>query len=1299
MRNISAFILLACLLLSWGPSPERDSRVSTESKAASVAAALHDPLTDYVVVVAHRGDWRNWPENSLPAIESVIGMGVDVMELDLKMTRDSVLVLSHDPTLDRCTTGSGRISDYTYEELQKFDLKRGHGIAIPGLKMPTLRQALEVCKDRIVVNVDQGYDYYDQVLAITEELGMTDQVLIKSGRPCAEVQSKLAQHAHRMMYMPVVSLTAAGGGPLFEGYLNAPQPPMAFELCFGTLDDAVRQAAQQVTAVGSKIWVNTIWGSLCGGYDDDRAFLSAAPDEVYDTILDLGTSIIQTDRPELLIKYLERKGRRTLTHDLRSGFLNPPQAARPREWWHWMDGNISREGIRKDLEWMNRAGIGGFHCFEAGTGIEPVIDHRLTYMSPEWKETFRYATSMADSLGMEIAIASCPGWSNTGGPWVKPEQAMKRLVWSEQRVKGGGLLTVTLPEPRKEQWYRDTYVVAVRANKADKTMEELGAHYTTSDDDAHPYWIQYAFPKPQTIKAMRIADGQYRSIWAALPAPVNKHLEVSDNGCDFRRVCDIPHGSIYRQTLEMVPTKARYFRVVFDSRPPVKPEWELFTVARINHSEEKAGFASPSDLNDHPTVGIAGEAIPLTDVVDLTDKMDAQGNLTWEAPKGIWIVYRFGYTLTGKQNHPAPAEATGLEVTKIDKEAFADFLEYYLNSYRAITDKVQYLLIDSYEAGWETWAPQMAAEFEARRGYSLLPWMPVLTGQIVGSAQQSEEFLFDWRNTIGELIDECMYENAARIAAKYGMKTYFEAHENGRLYLVDGMSAKSNADIPMAAMWTIIPSENALHSSTLMAESDIRESASVAHLYGKQIVAAESMTANGETGGAYRFFPGNLKPTADLEMASGVNRFVIHESAHQPVDDKKPGLGLMQYGQWFNRHETWAAYARVWTDYLARSCYLLQQGDNVADVLYYYGEDDVVTSLYAHHPPAIPAGYNYDYLNKEALLDLVSFDGTHFVTPAGARYNVLVVSKDCRHLSSAVSQRLETLRQQGAPVFDEKTVAVAEALENMRPDFMADDMSDLRFVHRSTGDQEIFWVNNRRDEPRTLDVSFRVCGLRPTFWHPDTGVIEDVAYDIKDGRTTISLELVANDAVFIVFQQQAHLGTSASPYPRPSASPHLLKTITTPWTVHFDKQWGGPETTVFDTLMSYTDAEDEGIRYYSGTAIYYNKVTIGEAERSQGHLILDLGRVGCMAEVIVNGQSVGVLWKEPYALDITKALKTGDNALEIRVVNQWVNRIIGDRQPDCKKKYTYTPRPFYRADSPLLPAGLMGPVTVWKVED
>ncbi len=297
------------ILSSCNPSPKTEDPAEHLQK---VISALHDPSSKYVAVVSHRGDWRNYPENSISAIESVIRMGVDVMELDLKMTSDSVLVLMHDWTLDRTSTGHGPVSDYTFEELQKFDLKRGHGISIPGMKIPSLREALEVCKGKIVVNVDQGFDYYEKVIAITEELGMTEQILIKSGYPYSRIKEVFALHPRNMMYMPVCSVSERDNKATFESYISDPDTPMAFELCFGTLDDSVRSCCGRVLDAGSKVWVNTIWGSLCGEHDDDKAFECENPDDIYGPIMDLGTSIIQTDRPEFLISYLESKGRRRL---------------------------------------------------------------------------------------------------------------------------------------------------------------------------------------------------------------------------------------------------------------------------------------------------------------------------------------------------------------------------------------------------------------------------------------------------------------------------------------------------------------------------------------------------------------------------------------------------------------------------------------------------------------------------------------------------------------------------------------------------------------------------------------------------------------------------------------------------------------------------------------------------------------------------------------------------------------------------------------------------------------------------
>ena len=297
------FIAAICCMASC-----KEAAPQYANRAEMIAAQIHNPNSKYVVVACHRGDWRNYPENSIPAIESIIRMGADIMELDLKLTKDSVLVLSHDWTIDRCTTGKGRVSDYTLNELKQFRLRRAHGVATDSLHICTLREALECCKDRICVNVDQGYEYYDMVLAITEELGVTDQILIKGKHSVASVAEKMAAHEHNMMYMPIIDIQKEQGQKLFQEYMDTKTVPLAYEVCWKKLTPEVSDCFKKVVESGSKLWVNTIWGSLCGYLDDDKALDCGDPAEVYDQVIALGASMIQTDRPEQLLDYLRKKG-------------------------------------------------------------------------------------------------------------------------------------------------------------------------------------------------------------------------------------------------------------------------------------------------------------------------------------------------------------------------------------------------------------------------------------------------------------------------------------------------------------------------------------------------------------------------------------------------------------------------------------------------------------------------------------------------------------------------------------------------------------------------------------------------------------------------------------------------------------------------------------------------------------------------------------------------------------------------------------------------------------------------------
>ena len=318
MKKILHIILLGLCVASCAKAPRYANR------AEAIVAQIHDPSSRYVVVTVHRGDWRNFPENSIPAIESIIRMGADIMELDLKMTADSVLILSHDADVLRCTNfssvfrdqpgKSARVKDLTLEEIKSLSLKRAHNVEIDTLHIPTLREALLCCKDRICVNVDQGYEYYDQVLAVTEELGVTDQILIKGKKSIETVAAHEAAYEHNMMYMPIVDIQKPAGMALFNSYMEQQVVPLAYEVCWQQNDGTFEKVARQIVDQGSKVWVNTIWASLCGGdgTDDDAAFMAEDPGQVYQQYLDNGVSMIQTDRPELLIGWLTKKGRHTL---------------------------------------------------------------------------------------------------------------------------------------------------------------------------------------------------------------------------------------------------------------------------------------------------------------------------------------------------------------------------------------------------------------------------------------------------------------------------------------------------------------------------------------------------------------------------------------------------------------------------------------------------------------------------------------------------------------------------------------------------------------------------------------------------------------------------------------------------------------------------------------------------------------------------------------------------------------------------------------------------------------------------
>jgi len=1104
------------------------------------------------------------------------------------------------------------------------------------------------------------------------------------------------------------------------------------------------------------------------------------------------------------------------------GFKNPPQSARPRVWWHWMSGNVTEEGIKLDLEWMKRIGVGGAQTFDADLGTPQVVDKRLTYMTPEWKHAFRFAAQTADRLGLELAIASSPGWSESGGPWVSPEDGMKKLVWSETEVAGGKAFSGTLAAPPHAtgpfldapmtanisgapggpppELFQDTNVVAYRsaamALPLPKVTASAGAvdsaalfdgKLTTGIDinvpkDA-PAALRFDYDTPQTIRSATIGMPATPMFTAA---GYKTALEASVDGVSFVKVGEFPSGASPQYTISFPAFTAKALRLVFNAgdtpgiaglasegargaafpafgppptgAAPVRVnEVRFSSQARVNRGEDKAGFAVAQDY--YALASGASEGVAAADVIDLTGKMTPDGHLNWtppagNRPKSNWKVLRMGYTLTGTTNHPATKEATGLEVDKYDADAVRRYINTYLDTYHDAAGidligkrGVRALLNDSTEVDPSNWSPVLPAEFRARRGYDLTPWLPALTGVVVQDSAKTDAFLYDFRKTLGELMAEAHYQTITQEAHKRGLIHYSEALEDGRPVLGDDMAMRRYADVPMSAMWTY---RGAGPRPTFYA--DVRGAASVAHIYGQNLVAAESLTA---ALSPWAFSPRDLQPMIDMEFALGVNRPVIHTSVHQPLTDHAPGFSLFIFGQYFNRLDTWAEQAKPWVDYIARNAYMLQQGRFVADVAYFYGEEAPLTALYKDGVPTdTPTRNGFDYVNPDVLLNMLSVEPAtgDLVAKSGARYKVLYLGGSSSKMSLQVLRRLNDLVQGGATVvgknpagspalMDDPTAfaALADGLWGgktgkgkvlashdinaaltalgVRPDFdykaeNAD--AKLMFVHRKTPTAEIYYFTNRKDRAEKVDLNFSVVGETPMSWDAATGTSRPVPYSQLTRRSTvcaintsncyssvpaevvvgskIHLNLRPYESGYIVFQLSTPYEVDAQNPAAVVATP--LSTLADHWSLSFQPNRGAPTGTIPATLGDLSTNANPAIKYFSGTASYTRTLNVKPAWlKPNQHLMLDLGEVRELAEVIFNGTSAGIAWKPPYKLDVTKFVRPGVNKLEVKVTNLWVNRLIGDAQPGAKP-ITFTTLKTYNANAPLRPSGLMGPVVL-----
>lgn len=1079
----------------------------------------------------------------------------------------------------------------------------------------------------------------------------------------------------------------------------------------------------------------------------------------------------------------------TIADPLAQGFRQPDDAARPRTWWHWTGSNVTKEGITKDLEWMKRAGIAGFQLADVNAGGGQTVDKKIVFGSPEWFDAVRQAASEADRLGLEMSIFSSAGWSETGGPWVKPEAAMKKLVWSETFVEGPRTFSDKLTQPPSNNgpirnlvtgnprpgtppdptYYGDSAVIAFRTPPDETDMARSRPKATTNagavdgaplwDDDLNsaltvnapegggPAWVQYEFAQPFTARSISLAGRG--------GIPVGRIL-ASDNGTDFRTLVTLPGPQLYHggwvRTFDFAETTAKFYRIELTGAPlspaavmnqtlsaPARTytllEAVLHSAARVHRWEEKAGFSFLFTYESVPTPPApASSIIQQSDIIDLTAKMKKDGTLNWEVPSGRWTILRMGYSLTGAKNRPAVPAGLGFEVDKLSRKHTESYLHGYIDPLEKslgplFGKSLRYVLLDSWEAGMQNWTEDMLSEFRQRRSYDPTPYLPVLTGRVVTSAEVSDRFLWDFRRTLADMFADNHYKVASDFLHQRGIKTYGEAAGVSLEILEDTLLNKKQLDIPMGEFWM-----RDLHPSAMYYE-DVRGAASASHVYGKNIVATESFT-----GGGYES-PYSLKKIADYWFAQGVNRIIFHTSAHQPLDTK-PGNTMV--GTHINRNITWAENAQPFMMYLARNCFMLQQGQFVADLAYLLNEGAPSTMPFwgAGLQPARPDGYDYDYVNADVLINRMSVDAEgKIVLPDGMTYRLLMLPEIDR-MTLPVLRKLRELVNNGATVLGPKPVrspsltgypnsdreiqaladelwgdldgvsrtkrgvgkgtvvwglTPAEVLASLRlprdVDYSRGLDANVSWIHRRTADADIYFVANRTDRKQDVDVRFRINGKAPELWHADTGAIEPAEFSIADGRTTVPLHLAERESVFVVFRRAATSPTGTLP----QVTETRLATVDGAWKVEFAANLGAPPQITLSKLESWTTNADEGVKYFSGTATYTKTVQADRRWFGAGQkIVLDLGTVKDLAEVAINGKVFGLLWKAPYQVDVTSALKPGPNQLEIKITNEWMNRIIGDRlaAPD-KKVLAPTPPPpgNPNAAPPLIESGLLGPVT------
>lgn len=1044
---------------------------------------------------------------------------------------------------------------------------------------------------------------------------------------------------------------------------------------------------------------------------------------------------------------------------LEAGFMNPAEKVQTSVYWYWISGNISEEGVKKDLYSMKEAGIN--RAFIGNIGLEGIHTPYKTvpFYSEEWWKILHAALKTATELGIEIGIFNSPGWSQSGGPWVKPEQAMRYLASVKAEVSGGKQVEVVLAKPDKD--FQDVRVIAFPSVEKKATrLSAANAKVTSAmslqnlnsliDGDKEtavlfteksekPVAIDFRTDQPFTLRSLQIFP-------ARQPIQTNARLLVKENG-GYRMLSEFKIDRFnanlnvgfdpYAPVVISVPeTTASEFRLELANTASGMGlgEVEFLSLPAVERYPEKTlakMFQTPLPYWHEyqwpvqPEVGDPSLVIDPGKVLDISAFLQGD-RLIWKAPAGEWTILRTGMLPTGVTNSPADPEATGLEIDKMSRKHVEAHFEAFMGEiYRRIPaeDRACWKVVvqDSYETGGQNFTDDFLSEFQARYGYDPLPFLPAYEGYVVGSEDRSDRFLWDLRRLIADKVAYDYVGGLRDVCHKYGLTTWLENYGHwgfpGEFLQYGGQSDEIGGEF-----WSFGDLGNI----------ENRAASSCGHIYGKQKISVESFTSGGTP---FSCYPAMMKQRGDRFFTEGINNTLLHVYISQPSEEREPGMNAW-FSSEFNRLNTWYPQMDLFTSYLKRVNYMLQQGLNIADVAYFIGED--APKMTGIVDPELPKGYQFDYINAEVIeRDLFVKDGL-LTLPHGTQYRILVLPK-LETMRPELLAKIKKLIEDGAvvlgpapkrspsgesfPTADRQVEKLAgelwsgldgrsvkavkrgkgellfgmtmeEALKHIGcvPDCGLPADALVLYGHRSAEDADIYFISNQKDEMIEIRPEFRIRSRQPELWDATTGRIRTLpAYEVTAAGTVVPLKLYPYESAFIVFRRSA---TKAEETGLQLNYPVLqtLVRLDAPWKVSFEEKRRGPASQTFARLEDISKNENPDIRYYSGTIWYETEFKL--KKKPEGELYLNLNDVGVMAKVKINGQYAGGVWTAPYRVNVTDLVRKGKNKVEIEVVTTWMNRLIGDSGLPESERKTWTPCNSWKPTDTLQKSGLVGPVYI-----